>query len=118
MINYSKIITVKILRSVGLKKECANGYSHNLGNHQTRKIDTGWKEMDYQWQHWCRANIGRRLPWEDFRSIYIGLLMVSGFSYEYAKKMSEPFHIKNGAAFAEFIELEYETVAESETVAA
>ena len=95
-------VKVKILRSTGLKTSCRNGYAHNLGNHTP---GSKWSEMDYLFATWLRGHIGEEFTFEQFRNIYSGLLMASGFDHSYARKMSTIGHLDNGPAYAEFIQI-------------
>ena len=95
-------LKIRILRSTGLKKECKNGYAHNLGNHTP---GSKWSEMDYMFSTWLRGHIGEEFTFEQFRNIYSGLLMSCGFDHSYARKMSTLGHLENGPAYAEFIQM-------------
>ena len=57
--------------------------------------------MDFYFMSWAGRNIGKVYTMQEFRDIYIGLLMTSGFSYNYGVKMSSPSELKRAPEYAQ-----------------
>ena len=94
-------IYVKILSATGSQGSCKDG-GNNIGNHQA---GSQWAEMDFYFMSWAGRNIGKEYTMQEFRDIYIGLLMTSGFSYDYGVKMSCMAQLKRAPVYAGFIEI-------------
>ena len=94
-------IYVKVLSATGTKISCKDG-GNNVGNHQA---GSQWAEMDFYFMSWAGRNIGKVYTMQEFRDIYIGLLMSSGFSYDYGVKMSCMAQLKRAPEYAGFIEI-------------
>ena len=95
-----KTMFVEITSPYAHKKECKNGYQHNLGNHSP---GTKWSEMDFWFLSWAGRNVGKKVGFREFQKIYTGLLMACGFQENYAKSMASLSHLKNGPEYAGII---------------